>query len=109
MGVATFRGLHNEVKAKAFLFLASNPTLMFSCREIAEETGLSCRSLRTLLPKWVKWRYLLFKIVNGIHYYQLGIKAQHWLARWQGIMPGYRYIAEVRINQAMKQATQVLR
>jgi hypothetical protein len=59
---SSFRGRHNAVKGKILLMLYSRWQERDSdglCNvELAKLTGESTLSLKTLLPKWLKWQYV---------------------------------------------------
>jgi hypothetical protein len=58
----SWHGIHNAVKGKVLLQLYSiwshGDNDGMCLKEIVQSTGTNANSLRVLLPKWLKWRYV---------------------------------------------------
>ena len=98
----TFKGRHNSVKAKSLLVLyeakmGHQPGL--TAKELAAKAGVNYYSLLTLLPRWLRWEYVL---CEGIYRAQWRIarRGQRWLNKWQHVMPFARYVSEIEACQS---------
>ncbi len=80
--IATFRGRHNIVKSRVFLVLGEHPSGI-SIRSIVEESDANYDSLRTMLPRWVRWRYVLRRQVirhgRKVFAYRLAVRGRRFI------------------------------
>jgi len=93
----TFKGRHNSVKAKCLIVLYEakmghqiGPT----AKELAAKAGVSYRSLSTLLPRWLRWEFVLCEGTYRVQW-RIARRGQQWLNRWQSVMPLVRYVREI--------------
>jgi hypothetical protein len=63
---ASFRGKHNITKSKVLLILNEYRSPL-SVRALAHQSHTSYDSLRSLLPKWTRWGYVLRRQVVRRH------------------------------------------
>ena len=96
--VPTFKGKHNSTRCKAWLvlydrYLGHKRGLIL--RELAALTGISYHSLANSLTKWIKWRYIGYRITPKGRIYRLRKRGREWLERWWYIIPLERYINEL--------------
>jgi hypothetical protein len=103
-GIATFRGKHNALKGKTYLFLAQqrNSGRWFTARELHLILGLPLHSLRTHLKRWYDWGRILRR-QRGVYEYRIALKGKDWLERWQMFMPLERWFEEIEAWQSKQQ------
>lgn len=102
---ASFRGRHNECKALVLITLktsvaASRQQGWLSCQQLSYLTGVSNRSLLSLVKKWVQWGLVVrdtWYVGNRKTYvYKMGDKGQAWLNRHWNHMPLEKYMPKLR-------------
>jgi hypothetical protein len=97
---ASFRGKHNEAKSLTLIALtrgviAAKQEGWLSCQQLSHLTGVSNRSLLSLVKKWVSWGLMIrdtWYVGNRPTYvYKIGDAGQAWLNRHWNHMPLERY------------------
>jgi len=102
MGMATFKGKHNQLKSKVLMLLYQEQEHWYSARVMHEILGCDLHSLRTHLKRWHDWRRVKRRH-NGFEFeYSIGVKGREWFERWQYDMPIDEYLAEIRAWQAVE-------
>ena len=94
---ATFKGKHNELKTKVFWYLYGKSGS--SAYEIYNQIGVNYRSLLSSLSKWVEWRYIQRKRVNGKYHYSLLSKGETFFLLAQQKAPMKRYQKQIETYQ----------
>jgi DNA-binding PadR family transcriptional regulator len=99
MSTPSFKGLHNQVKAKTlFVFYRykdySPHGVGLIAHDLAELLELPLSSAFDELKNLHKWKYIIVGITphgRRQRIYKLSSKGEQWLTRWSPIIPWERY------------------
>ena len=101
MSIPTFNGIHNRSKCLIWLilyYLHNYEHEGLNAKELSLLSGVSYKSIVSLLTRWTKWHYIGYhrhKLGRRYHILQRGLD---WIEKWYSIMPLGNYISILRAN-----------